>query len=136
MMSQFIADTSAWIEFLRRTESAIDIEMTTAIQTGEVVLIEPVKAELLTGARSNAELRMLRRMCESFPLELVHPRDDFDVAVGLYLRCRTGGFTPRGLIDCLIGSIAQRTGYPLLHLDRDLSAVCAAGGIDQVELLA
>jgi len=126
-----VADTSAWVEYLRRTESSADLALNDAIETQGVLLLEPVKAELLVGARSNAEARELRRLLEGFDVELVRPRDDFEAATDLYQRCRTAGMTPRGLIDCLISAMAARTGRPLLHHDRDLTPLAAVAGITE-----
>lgn len=39
--------------------------------------------------------------------------------------CRDAGITPRGLIDCMISSIAIRTGIELLTADRDFSAMAS-----------
>jgi predicted nucleic acid-binding protein len=126
-----VADTSAWIEYLRRTESPVDLALTAAVKAEEVTLIEPVKAELLVGARSNAERSELRRLLDGIDVTLIHPRDDFDAAVDIHLRCRTAGVTPRGLVDCLIAAITQRIGLPLLHDDRDLAAIAAVIGIEE-----
>ena len=126
-----IADTSAWIEYLRRTESATDLALDAAIARDEVVVPEPVKAELLVGARSNDELRALRRMLEHFEVMLIAPRDDFEQAVALHLQCRSVGVTPRGLVDCTIAAMAVRSGLPLLHHDRDFAALAPVAGITQ-----
>ena len=94
-------------------------------------MLEPVKAELLVGARSNNELAQLRRLLDGLEIELIHPRDDFDAAVDIHLRCRAVGVTPRGLVDCLIASITQRCDLPLLHADSDLAAIAAVVGIEE-----
>lgn len=127
-----IADTSAWVEYLRRTESAADLALDTAVARDEVVIPELVKAELLVGARSNDELRTLQRMLEHFDVMLVAPRDDFDRAVSLYQQCRASGTTPRGLIDCTIAAMAARADLPVLHHDRDFAAISVVAGLTQV----
>ena len=124
-----VADTSAWVEYLRRTGSPSHLSLRAAIDGDQVILLEPVRAELLTGARSSFELAELRRMLEGFTVDLVQPRDDFESACELYHRCRAVGITPRGLIDCLIAAMALRSGHPLLHADRDLAAIAAVAGI-------
>jgi predicted nucleic acid-binding protein len=126
-----VADTSAWIEYLRATGSPAHLAMRAEVGAGTVVLPEPVKAELLVGARSNTELTELRRMLDGVDVALVHPRDDFDAAVDLYQRCRTVGITPRGLVDCLIAAMTARTGHPLLHHDRDLAPLAAVAGVPE-----
>lgn len=126
-----VADTSAWIEYLRGTGSPTHLALRASVDAGEVTLLEPVKAELLVGARSNVELAQLRRLLDGLDIELIHPRDDFDAAVDIHLRCRAIGVTPRGLVDCLIAAITQRCGLPLLHADSDLAAIAAAAGIEE-----
>ncbi len=127
-----VADTSAWIEYLRGTGSPTHLALRAAVDAEGVTLLEPVKAELLVGARSNVELAELRRLLDGLDIALIHPRDDFDAAVDIHLRCRAVGVTPRGLIDCLIAAVTQRCGLPLLHADNDLAAIAAVVGIEQV----
>ena len=127
-----VADTSAWIEYLRGTGSRVHLALRASVEAGEVTLPEPVKAELLVGARSNLELAELRRLLDGLDTELIHPRDDFDAAVDIHLRCRAVGVTPRGLVDCLIAAVTQRCGLPLLHADGDLAAIAAVVGLEEV----
>lgn len=49
--------------------------------------------------------------------------DSFDGAVSIYRTCRAQGITPRGLIDCMIASVAIRAEATLLAFDRDLAAI-------------
>ena len=55
---------------------------------------------------------------------------DFDGAVAIYRRCRRGGVTPRGLVDCLIAAVALRRGAALLAHDVDLARIARVVGID------
>lgn len=126
-----VADTSAWIEYLRSTGSPVHLALRANVEAGAVTLIEPVKTELLVGARTDLELRELRRLIDGLDIELIHPRDDFDRAVEIHLRCRTVGVTPRGLIDCLIAAVTERCGLPLLHADKDLAAIAAIVGLEE-----
>lgn len=127
-----VADTSAWVEYLRGTGSPVHLALRAAVGNGGVTLLEPVKAELLVGARTNAELRELQRLIDGFDIELIHPRDDFDRAAEIHLRCRSMGVTPRGLIDCLIAAVTERCRLPLLHADNDLAAIAAVVGLEEV----
>ena len=126
-----VADTSAWVEYLRGTGSPVHLALRANMEVGAVTLLEPVKAELLVGARTNVELRGLRRLVDGLDIELIHPRDDFDRAVEIHLRCRSVGVTPRGLIDCLIAAITERCGLPLLHADSDLAAIAGILGLEE-----
>ena len=55
---------------------------------------------------------------------------DVDAAVTIYRRCRRVGVTPRGMIDCMIASVAWRQGAALLAHDVDLARVARVVGID------
>jgi predicted nucleic acid-binding protein len=116
-----IADTSAWIEWLRFTGSPANVAFRTAFADDQVVLPEPVRAELMFGARSREEAATLRRLLETVEIELIHPRDDFESAAELFHRARQQGVTVRGLIDCLIAAMAVRLGLPVLHHDHDFA---------------
>lgn len=126
---RLVADTSAWIEFLRGTGSPADLALRRAIDGDRVVLIEPVMAEILMGARDGNEADRLQRMFEHFPVEVVSARDDFEVAARLYRSCRAIGRTPRGLIDCLVAATTARLAIPLLHHDRDLTVLTDVAGV-------
>ncbi len=55
---------------------------------------------------------------------------DFDGAVRIYRRCRAAGVTPRGMVDCMIASVAWRQEATLLAHDADLDRVARLIGIE------
>ena len=116
-----IADTSAWVEWLRQRESPADLALDQAFGHDLLVLLEPIKAELLIGARDRAEVGTLRRLLETIDFELVDPRDDFESATELFHTARQRGVTIRGVTDCLIAAMAIRLGLPILHHDHDFA---------------
>jgi predicted nucleic acid-binding protein len=125
-----LADTSAWIEYDRATESSVDLRLTELISTSQAVIVtEPVMMELLIGARDDADERRLRRLFARFELAGFDPTADFEVATRIYQRCRRAGYTPRGLIDCLIAAVAWRVNADLLTTDTDLIRVAQVVGI-------
>lgn len=79
--------------------------------------------EVLAGARNHQREQDLRRLLARFELLRCDPAADFEGAARIYRTCRGRGITPRGLIDCLIASLAIRTGAHLLAFDRDLAAI-------------
>lgn len=116
-----IADTSAWVEWLRQRESPADLALDQAFGNDLLVLLEPIKAELLIGARDRAEVGTLRRLLETIDFELVDTRDDFESATELFHTARQRGVTIRGVTDCLIAAMAIRLGLPILHHDHDFA---------------
>jgi predicted nucleic acid-binding protein len=117
-----LADTSAWVEYDRATGSAVHQRIRSLIdQPSELAVTEPVIAEVAAGARDDAREAALRSLLARFELLPFDSPADFDHAVTIYRRCRQSGITPRGLIDCLIVSVALRHDVAVLAHDVDLA---------------
>ena len=126
-----LVDTSAWVEYDRATGSAVDHRLSELIMNeGPVAVTQPVIMEVVAGARSDVRERDLRRLLLRFDLLAFDPDADFDGAARIYRKCRGRGVTPRGLIDCMIASVANRHGASLLAQDDDLSHVADVVGIE------
>lgn len=125
-----LADTSAWVEYDRATGSAVDQRLTALIESGgRLAVTEPIVMEVLAGARNDRREDDLRRLLRRFDLLPFDAATDFDAATRIYRRCRRSGITPRGMIDCLIASVAWRRGATLLAHDGDLCRVARVIGV-------
>ena len=116
-----LIDTSAWIEFLRDTGS-VTCERVELLLAGEIAICDPVRMEVLAGARDEHHLLGLRRLLARAAVIPTLPRD-YDEAAVLYRRCRLEGETVRKLIDCLIASVAIRADLPIIHRDADFDVL-------------
>ena len=126
-----LADTSAWVEYDRATGSAVDQRLSQLIRDeGPLALTEPVLMEIMAGARDDQRERALRRLLLRFDLLAFDPAADFDAAARIYRRCRREGVTPRGMVDCLIASVARRHEAILLAHDADISRIARVVGIE------
>jgi predicted nucleic acid-binding protein len=126
-----LADTSAWVEYDRATGSRVDERLTDLIAAdGPLAVTEPVIMEVVAGARTDDREADLRRLLLRFTLLDFDPAADFDAAATIYRRCRRAGVTPRGIVDCMIASVALRHRATLLVADVDLSRVAIIVGID------
>jgi predicted nucleic acid-binding protein len=126
-----LADTSAWVEYDRATGSPVDQRLNALIaNNGPVAVTEPVIMEVVAGARSYGRETDLRRLLLRFHLLPFDAAADFDAAATIYRQCRQRGVTPRGLIDCMIASVARRNQAAVLAADTDLSRVASIVGID------
>lgn len=126
-----LADTSAWVEYDRATGSAVDLRLAELIaDDGSLAITEPVLMEVLAGARDDRREAALRRLLLRFHLLAVDTAADFEAAASIYRRCRRVGVTPRGMVDCLIASVAHRHQASLLARDSDLLGVADVMGID------
>lgn len=125
-----LADTSAWVEYDRATASAVDRRLEELISgDGPVAVTEPVIMEVLAGARSDERQADLRRLLLRFTLLGFDAGVDFDAAATIYRRCRQVGVTPRGLVDCMIASVAWRHGATILAADADMGRLAGVLGI-------
>jgi predicted nucleic acid-binding protein len=126
-----LADTSAWVEYDRATGSRVDQRLTELIEAeGPLAVTAPVIMEVVAGARSDDREADLRRLLLRFTLLDFDAAADFDAASTIYRRCRRVGITPRGMVDCLIVSVAHRHRATLLAADIDLHRVATVAGIE------
>jgi predicted nucleic acid-binding protein len=126
-----LADTSAWVEYDRATGSPVDERLTELIASdSSLAVTEPVVMEVLAGARSDKRETDLRRLLSRFHLLRFDAAADFHAAARVYRRCRRAGVTPRGLVDCMIASVALRYEAVLLAHDVDLSRVSNVIGLE------
>ena len=116
-----LIDISGWVEFLRDTPSPICQRVDDLLAEGFVVC-EPIRMEVLAGARDERHLNDLRRLLARGTLITTEPTD-YEEAASLYRVCRRNGATVRKMIDCLIASIAIRSRAPLLHADSDFDVL-------------
>ncbi len=115
-----VVDTSAWVEFLRKTGSAVHIRLRRLIEEGEELAVtEVVVMEVLAGARSSEHAVQLRARLLAFPLLRLRSLEGFDAAATLYRNCRAAGETVRELSDCLVAVPTIEAGATLLQADRD-----------------
>lgn len=125
-----LADTSAWVEYDRATGSRVDQRLEELIRgQGQLAVTEPVVMELVAGCRTDDREVDIRRLLTRFTLLRFDAIADFDAAAMIYRQCRKQGITPRGMVDCLIASVARRHQATLLAADSDLSRVATIVGI-------
>jgi predicted nucleic acid-binding protein len=119
-----LIDTSAWVEFLRATGSAVHLRLRAALeQNVELASTDVVVMEVLAGARDDHDRDELRRLLYGLTLLAVQGPDDFEQAAELYRACRAHGETPRKLTDCLIAAVAIRNDAEVLHADADFLTI-------------
>jgi predicted nucleic acid-binding protein len=130
-----LVDTSAWVEFDRATESSVDKRLTELIaEDRPIAVTEPVIMEVVAGARNADRERDLRRLLDRFELLRFDAVVDFDAATRIYRSCRSAGVTPRGMIDCMIASVALRNEAALLAADGDFDLVAGVVGLSLDDL--
>ena len=126
-----LADTSAWIEFLRATGSPAHQRMRKLIEEGAALATTgPVLMEVLAGARDRQHLIDLERLLAGCEMLNVRQPDDFETAAAIHRAARAEGRTIARGLDCLIAAVAIREGVPLLHQDSDFETIAAVTGLE------
>jgi predicted nucleic acid-binding protein len=128
-----LADTSAWIEYLRATGSPVHLKMRQLVaEEWDLVTTDAVVLELLSGVQEE-EVDRLRSMLLRFDHLPTHNLADYEKAAEMYRQCRRGGETIRSITDCLIAAVAVRTDAQLLHRDRDFDVLARHTPLKVVE---
>ena len=122
-----LVDTSAWVEFLRGTDSAV-CNAVDRLLDDELASCDVISMELLAGARDERQLAQLRGLLAR-TIVLPTSSSDYDLAATMYRQCRAGGATVRKLFDCLIAAVALRSDVQILHADSDFVALHRHAGL-------
>lgn len=122
-----IADSSVWIAWLRRGDSAAVLALERALRKREVMLLPVILQEILQGAATPERFRAWQRALAVLPMGFTADAAETAVhAAGLYARCRWAGITIRNANDCLIAVSCIELGQPLLHADQDFERIAVA----------
>ena len=116
-----LIDTSAWIEYLRDTNSSTCNEVDRLLKL-EPKICDVIRMEILAGARDQQHVTQLEKLLARATTIKTEPVD-YDNAAAIYRACRKLGVTIRAQIDCLIAAIAIRTHTKRIHHDSDFDAI-------------
>jgi predicted nucleic acid-binding protein len=119
-----LVDTPVWSLALRRRpenlsppEQHLTQALAELIREGRVQMLGPIRQELLSGLREEAQFRKLRDYLRAFPenpLEL----SDYEDAARMNNRCRAHGIAGSA-VDFLICAAAHRRGWTIFTTDQD-----------------
>nr|MDP9176778.1 PIN domain-containing protein [Gemmatimonadota bacterium] len=115
-----LVDTSVWSLALRRVRPAPSLivqELAELIQEGRVVVIGPIRQELLSGLKGNQQFQVLRDHLRAFP-DLKLATADFEEAAHFFNRCRSKGIQGSNT-DFLICAVASRLDLAIFTTDDD-----------------
>ena len=115
-----LVDTSVWSLALRRREPEDTPpvrELRELVLEGRAQIIGPVRQEVLSGIRTQAQFQRLREALRAFP-DLDLASADFERAAELFNRCRQRGIQGSNA-DFLICAVAERLQLPILTTDLD-----------------
>lgn len=121
-----LVDTPAWSLDLRRRarslsaeEDHVRNELRELIREGRAQLIGPVRQELLSGIRNEAQYNRLRLCLRAFD-EPSLAADDYEEAARASNACRAKGVSGSS-VDFLICAVALQRNWPIFTLDKDFA---------------
>ncbi|MDP9497209.1 MAG: PIN domain nuclease [Actinomycetota bacterium] len=119
-----VIDTSAWVEYLRKTGSPANTTLKRALKAeDELGVVDVVRMELLAGAGGDEQVATASRLlARGIALPTLSP-GDHEYAASLYRAARRSGETVRSMIDCLVTAVAVRLDAPVLAQDRDFEVL-------------
>ncbi len=122
--SLIVIDTSAWVEYLRKTGSPANTALKRALEAEDQLgVVDVVRMELLAGAGSDEQVATVTRLlARGVALPTLSP-GDHEYAASLYRAARRSGETVRSMIDCLVTAVAVRLDAPVLAQDRDFEVL-------------
>jgi predicted nucleic acid-binding protein len=122
-----LVDTSVLVDFFRGTKNGASQKFKSVLQQAiPFGITSLIYQELLQGARSEKEYRLLRKYLET--QRFYHPKEPVDSyarAARIYFDCRRKGVTLRSTIDCIIAQTAIDHDLLLLHNDNDFDAMAS-----------
>jgi predicted nucleic acid-binding protein len=131
-VSEYLVDTSIWVEFLRGEKTAIKNRLEKLLDENRAVVSGIVLAELLTGIHDEKDQDFLEDSFLGLPF-LEAPRDVFATAGKMGAALRKKGIT-LPLSDLLIAALAKAHGLTVLTLDHHFQTLARPLGV-QMELL-
>ncbi len=111
--------TSVWSHVLRRRrqDQVLRRELEELIREGRVVVLGPIRQELLSGIKSASEYERLRAGLEPFPDISIGQRD-YESAASCFNQCRAKGIQGSNT-DFLICAVALRGDFRIFTTDKD-----------------
>jgi predicted nucleic acid-binding protein len=125
-----LVDTSAWIEYLRDTDSEVCNKVDALIDRGQgLATTDVVIMELLSGVSTPATRQKIWGLMNRCVMLPTRPLFDYEVAAELYARCRADGFNPANTNDVLIAAVAIGKKVPVLAADTNFQRIAAVSSL-------
>jgi predicted nucleic acid-binding protein len=117
-----VIDTSLWVRLLKDQSGQTAEFIEAEAGTSRVIMLSPIRLELLQGCRGEAEWNAMHARLDAF--ERFSMTDaTWDGAARIYFDLRQAGWTVRSTLDCCIAQACIELDALLLHQDRDFETI-------------
>jgi len=117
---KMIVDSSVWIEYLKNRPSVTE-KLDQLLLAGTIVTVGPVIAEILQGAKTEKDYRLLENNLGGLPL-IETKVEDWIKAGKISYELRKRGITIP-LTDCLIAAVAIHQNASVMTYDRHFESI-------------
>jgi len=114
-----IVDTTVWIDFLRGVQNPETDWLDLQLIHQRLALTDVILCEVLQGIPDDISFARVQRELRRFEIFDTGGADLAVAAAQNFRTLRRRGHTVRKTIDCWIATFCIRSGYALLHRDRD-----------------
>lgn len=119
-----LVDTSVWsLAFRKKSPSEVEKriinELKELIHESRVVLIGPIRQELLSGISNEIKFQSLKGKMRAFDDLIITPQD-YENAAKIYNDCRKNGIQG-SQVDYLICSVARSNNISIFSTDKDFN---------------
>lgn len=120
-----LVDTSVWSQAFRRqkqeivpnTSLQVVQRLGSLIEDGRVAMLGPIRQELLSGIKTQAQFESLKHILSAFPDEKLDA-EDYEMAAKSFNACRQLGIQGSNT-DFLICAVSLAKKWPIFSLDKD-----------------
>ena len=121
MVDKVLVDTSAWIDFFRKKELERHELVATLLREGRAIGTGIVSLELLRGAKTNKEIKLVSELFETVEMVYQIP-STYSAAGKMGYDLARNGYT-LSTVDLLIAQIAMENDLSLLTLDQHFAPI-------------
>lgn len=119
---RILVDTSVWsLAFRKKVKTAYELELidflSELIRNLHVVMIGPVRQEILSGISEEAKFYEMKEKLSMFS-DWIIETEDYELAAKFFNKCRKSGIQGSH-IDYLICAVAHNNNFSILTLDDD-----------------
>lgn len=120
---RILVDSTVWIDFFRRRQTAQASYLKNALLTGEDISIcGHIFAEVLRGVRSDEQYQKVLSHFEILTF-LPTSKSVFRDAADIYRLLKRKGLKLKNSVDTFIAAVALSNDIPLLHNDQDFNLI-------------
>jgi predicted nucleic acid-binding protein len=121
MSDNVLVDTSVWISFFRRADSAVSAQLKQLLKSGAPLYTGIIATELYWGAKSKRETDALGELLTS--IECIATKEEYFHTAGQLGHVLSQHGVTVGAVDLLIAQISIANNLMLFTLDKHFAAV-------------